>query len=817
MARIVNKLFLPALIIACTLNLSAQAGPPVSSPPANRVATGTQGNPVVYLSPGRVGSSPLFLDISQYAGATADVKLNTANAFALTTPTTTIDARALSGTQTIASQVNIGEFLPPTVSAVSTTSPGAGTYRLVYTLNAPALPCAVSGCTESEASEESIVTVTGAQGIQVNAPPFPGAATSYNVYMTAAAGPIWTELKCAAATNVAIGSNVTITATCGGAPVSKNNTGVSLFLPMNGHWQCAITDGTHMCLKWFDHAAIIGQNAGYGHGFKIESCVNGTNGCAATTNVSFVCGGDLDEKVAGMYVLLKGFECNNNINGTATMAGATDLRFGNAVAPAVFMQPYTIDTSQINEVHGFNGNGANGAGVAGCAIAGAGAGTSFINIGCDGGGSSATNGGPSLVVGGPTTSFSWGPLNFYGSSLVHPGNGFNVINWIGGGNAISFHGTYPELVGAACNAAVPMIDIGTGVTGGNVGGPIKISDLYAGASCAAPVIQVENGGGKGVVSGSYVFENIRTGSASAIAVNDLVLGASSPVGATVSRWSSGITLFGTGLATPYLQDFNFNKVLNLTSTTSAVDYLNVTNAATGNPASLTFSALGTDANVSINLLPKGTGTVGSTGGLVTGASPPGCSAGTAGIYCATEGTDGTNVAGASLINPNSTTHEFSAFTNGSTTAGMLVRRQPSAINQTAQTSAITTATLCPAAAGACNVAGQYHVHFNVWGSGTACATPGAGGVTPSVTWTDENAVTHAAVVIPMMSQTTATAVSVISTAPTVPFETALANEGGSGDYTISTNGSVIQYGVAYVVCGAGTGTYNVRGSVTRLQ
>ena len=137
-----------------------------------------------------------------------------------------------------------------------------------------------------------------------------------------------------------------------------------------------------------------------------------------------------------------------------------------------------------------------------------------------------------------------------------------------------------------------------------------------------------------------------------------------------------------------------------------------------------------------------------------------------------------------------------------------------AVHQTAQTALIGASTLCAAAN--CGAAAQYHVHISVWGGGTACGTPSPGGVTPSLTWTDGNGTTHSAVVIPMQSQTTATAVSLASTAPTVPFESALANEGGSGDFNISTNGTIIQYAVAYAACGVGTGTYNLDISIEKV-
>jgi hypothetical protein len=194
---------------------------------------------------------------------------------------------------------------------------------------------------------------------------------------------------------------------------------------------------------------------------------------------------------------------------------------------------------------------------------------------------------------------------------------------------------------------------------------------------------------------------------------------------------------------------------------------------------------------------------------------PACTAGTAGFWCASEGTDFTNVAGAAGINPNSTSHEFEAVTNGASTAtpGLLVRRQPSPVLHTGLTAAQGTETLCAAAAGACNVAGQYHIHADFWGSGTACSSVTAGSVTFLLTWTDENAITHSAVALQFVAQTGAATTAVQGS---FPFQTALANEFGSVDFTISTNGTVIQDATGYTACTTGTGTYNFRASATRL-
>lgn len=200
--------------------------------------------------------------------------------------------------------------------------------------------------------------------------------------------------------------------------------------------------------------------------------------------------------------------------------------------------------------------------------------------------------------------------------------------------------------------------------------------------------------------------------------------------------------------------------------------------------------------------------------LATGTSPPAVTAGTAGGVTGTEGTAFTNVANTAGFYFDATSHEIVAKTNGASTGGIMVRAQPSAINQTAKTASIGTATLCAASAGACNVAGQYHIHLNFWGSGTACSNVTAGSVNFALTWTDENAVAHSAVIVPVLSQTSATA---LAQGNTFLFQTALANESASGDITISTNGSVIQYATTYTACTTGTGTYNLRATATRLQ
>jgi hypothetical protein len=72
---------------------------------------------------------------------------------------------------------------------------------------------------------------------------------------------------------------------------------------------------------------------------------------------------------------------------------------------------------------------------------------------------------------------------------------------------------------------------------------------------------------------------------------------------------SGPLVFGTSpRITTSLLDSNGNTVLGLTATGSAVNYLQLANAATGNNPSL--AATGSDTNIGITLTPKGTGGVG---------------------------------------------------------------------------------------------------------------------------------------------------------------------------------------------------------------
>jgi len=131
---------------------------------------------------------------------------------------------------------------------------------------------------------------------------------------------------------------------------------------------------------------------------------------------------------------------------------------------------------------------------------------------------------------------------------------------------------------------------------------------------------------------------------------------------------------------------------------------------------------------------------------------------------------------------------------------------------TGQTATTSITTLCGATATACGNVGQYHVHWNFWGSGTACSSVTAGSVTFALTWTDEQGSAHSALPLAMFDQKSAAMAEVFD------FNTALTTESAGGDYTFSTNGAAaVQYTATYVACTTGTGTYNLRATVTRVQ
>lgn len=80
-----------------------------------------------------------------------------------------------------------------------------------------------------------------------------------------------------------------------------------------------------------------------------------------------------------------------------------------------------------------------------------------------------------------------------------------------------------------------------------------------------------------------------------------------PVTAAQTLLVTGVATFTGNPRMSALADTNGNESLGIAATASAINYIQVTNSATGNPVAL--SANGDDANVGLNIAPRGTGVV----------------------------------------------------------------------------------------------------------------------------------------------------------------------------------------------------------------
>lgn len=298
----------------------------------------------------------------------------------------------------------------------------------------------------------------------------------------------------------------------------------------------------------------------------------------------------------------------------------------------------------------------------------------------------------------------------------------------------------------------------------------------------------------------------------------ITLGETTAATSTGTPYNVRITTLSGSTSTPLKVDNSLSgsqtlptlSILPTWNTTGVVDaalLVNVTNTTSGAGSKLLDLQVGGASEGSIDKA----GNAAFATSVSTGTAPA-CTVGTAGFSCSTEGTAPTNVSGATAIYPDSTAHELFAATNGSSSFGMLVRRQPGAIKSTGLTAAVSTATLCAASAGACNVAGEYHVHIAMYQSGAACTANTTNGVSPSLTWTDANGTTHSAIGIPLFSDGVVNALT-----GTMAWGATTVSGVASGDFNIDTNGSVIQYAIAFSQCTTGTATYAVDIGVTRLQ
>jgi hypothetical protein len=245
---------------------------------------------------------------------------------------------------------------------------------------------------------------------------------------------------------------------------------------------------------------------------------------------------------------------------------------------------------------------------------------------------------------------------------------------------------------------------------------------------------------------------------------------------------------------------------NTTGVVDAALLVNATNTASGTASKLLDLQIGGSTQFNVDK----TGLTTALGGVATGSGPPTCAVGTAGALCQGEGTAPTAAAGVGHLYADSTLHDMAIQANGGG-AKLIHSTAPAYIHATAQTAAIPTATLCASSGGACNQPGQYRVDWNFVENGTACATPGPGGVTFLLTWTD-NSGTHSAASLPMHDSA-----SLMATSGTFTFQATKTNAWASGSFNIQSTGAIIQYATGYTACTTGTGTYELNATVTRLQ
>jgi hypothetical protein len=367
--------------------------------------------------------------------------------------------------------------------------------------------------------------------------------------------------------------------------------------------------------------------------------------------------------------------------------------------------------------------------------------------------------------------------------------------------AISITGVAGQVLAGAGPAFTATPTLGTA---GSVVGSIAFANTTSGSITLTPVT--------GTLGAVTVSLPAATGTIAVSANSPITESATGAVGcATCVTSAASLANGGIVLGTAGTQASATNTQLTFSAPTLTVGLAGTSSGilaltgSTSGSATLTAPAVaGTNSNavVSSNQL--------NAPSLSTGTAPS-CTAGTAGVLCQGEGTAPTAASAVGQIYTDSTTHTLMAQVNGGG-PGMIMRTVPGFIRSTGLTAAVSTATLCAASAGACLQAGHYMVQWTFYESGTACGTPGTGGVTFLLTWTDANGTAHSAVSLPMDDAT-----SLVATSGTFHFQSSLAAAWASGNFNIDTNGSIIQYATGYTACGVGTGTYALSASVARMQ
>jgi hypothetical protein len=346
----------------------------------------------------------------------------------------------------------------------------------------------------------------------------------------------------------------------------------------------------------------------------------------------------------------------------------------------------------------------------------------------------------------------------------------------------------------------------------NADGSVSLNSAASSTPCTITALsfQINNGGAFGC-AGDFTLVSSHTLTMGASGLVDLSAGGANsfkvPVIAGATSGANGVLAYDSTNGNTHLR---INAADAIAAGMAAALTAGFIPKATDSTHGLLTASLCDDGHTTANVFTCTDSAGAQFTGQVAVGTAPACTAGSAGAICETEGTAPTNVSGTAACYPDSTAHEIACATNGSSNFGLLVRRQTGQVHSTGNTASLGTATLCNNVAGACNVAGQYEVHFDFIETGTACSSVTAGQVVFNLTWTDSNATTHSAVGIGVYDQKTAGFTTAFH------FNTSLATAGASGTFVISTNGSIIQYATTYTACTTGTGTYQLDASVTRL-
>jgi len=168
------------------------------------------------------------------------------------------------------------------------------------------------------------------------------------------------------------------------------------------------------------------------------------------------------------------------------------------------------------------------------------------------------------------------------------------------GSGLSNATDYFGIVNA--NTAAPVLELYAQGTDSNISMSFmpKGSTGYIGFGTMSPSYFIDSSGDINIASGKVYRIN---GTQLALA----------NLGDTFTGTGNGVKATQPTLTTPIIasvKDVNGNVWIQSSPTASAVDYLQVTNAAAGNPALLVLGPAGSDSNINLELLPKGTGKVG---------------------------------------------------------------------------------------------------------------------------------------------------------------------------------------------------------------